>query len=253
MTSTVDNRRRSSGQPPSIEGVTEEQIARWFAMLMEDIEIVGGEMGDAGERLLAKVFSEETIAELGEMIKAHRLPAASVKMLVDQDWLRRHVENDPDLDTEAGSSALLAAAKGEKRESADEEDRRIMSMSDDDLIAETYAHQPPRLDPPPSHPDRREQYARIVDDREAFRRLDMKLPLSPSDRMSLDEDIHSAYAKADQILALPVPGGWKMAPVEPTEEMILAGYAEKTGGRHATPSRIYRAMLAAAPPSAGGA
>lgn len=168
MTKAHDDNLSAFGQLPLTGGMGKKQIARWFAMLMEDIEIVGGEMGDAGERLLAKVFSEETIAELGEMIKAHRLPVAPVKMLVDQDWLRRHVENDPDLDTEAAS--------------------------------------------PPSHPDRREQYARIID-QEAFELIKHYSNLHGEEATfraypQLRERRDDALSKADQILALPVPGGW---------------------------------------------
>lgn len=55
----------------------------------------------------------------------------------------------------------------------------------------------------------------------------------------------STYAIApSQPAPVVVPSGWKMVPVEPTEEMELAGWID---GDDVTPRDIYRAMLSTAP------
>lgn len=50
---------------------------------------------------------------------------------------------------------------------------------------------------------------------------------------------------------LSVPPGWKLVPIEPTQEMLLAGEESytptHTGTPIATPSEVYTAMLSAAP------
>jgi hypothetical protein len=55
-------------------------------------------------------------------------------------------------------------------------------------------------------------------------------------------------------LAGGVPAGWKLVPEEPTEEMVCAGDRKDPGsGFGSLSARIYRAMLAAAPPASGSA
>jgi hypothetical protein len=53
--------------------------------------------------------------------------------------------------------------------------------------------------------------------------------------------------------ASPVPAGWKLVPVEPTEAMLLAGYDWTNEldcqGEFAGTKKIYAAMLAASPPA----
>ena len=50
-----------------------------------------------------------------------------------------------------------------------------------------------------------------------------------------------------------IPGGWKLVPVEPTEEMWLAGVRAGTEHMNAPPHIAYKAMLAAAPQKGGAA
>ena len=47
----------------------------------------------------------------------------------------------------------------------------------------------------------------------------------------------------EPVYGAPVPEGWQLVPVEPTEEMLDAGYFTNHGANRG----IYRAMLAAAP------
>lgn len=48
-----------------------------------------------------------------------------------------------------------------------------------------------------------------------------------------------------------IPEGWQLVPVEPTEEMLVAGYETEMFPEDRTPREIYNAMLAAAPKPGG--
>ena len=64
-----------------------------------------------------------------------------------------------------------------------------------------------------------------------------------ADWQACDQAADYLRAQADAHPAPAVPAGWKLVPVEPTEEMLDAGYFTNHGANRG----IYRAMLAAAP------
>ena len=49
------------------------------------------------------------------------------------------------------------------------------------------------------------------------------------------------------------PDGWKLVPVEPTPEMVKAGYLHKHRDAYDPEADVYRAMLATAPAAPGAA
>lgn len=78
--------------------------------------------------------------------------------------------------------------------------------------------------------------------------------LSAADKRSVVERILALGSRIDQLeAAAPRAGvGWKLVPVEPTEEMLDAGATRpKIGGAlpYSIVAAVYRAMLAAAPPA----
>ena len=67
----------------------------------------------------------------------------------------------------------------------------------------------------------------------------------------LSTDIEELLRTAIEEMAWrePIPEGWKLVPIMPTKEMILAANPPNQGGN--TPRAIYGAMLAAAPKPGG--
>ncbi|ASN72209.1 hypothetical protein 3S15_23 [uncultured Caudovirales phage] len=62
------------------------------------------------------------------------------------------------------------------------------------------------------------------------------------------------WRQLDQWLTAPVPMGWKLVPLEPTDSMLLAAVSDDQGAkglRRLLAGDNYRAMLAAAPKFAG--
>jgi hypothetical protein len=68
----------------------------------------------------------------------------------------------------------------------------------------------------------------------------------------LDDRRRAALAKAQDILNLIKPEGWRLVPVEPTEEMLQGAdalkYGEPVEGYSVDLAAIYRAMIQAYPP-----
>ncbi|WP_312120303.1 hypothetical protein [Kosakonia cowanii] len=61
------------------------------------------------------------------------------------------------------------------------------------------------------------------------------------------KDYRAAMLKAGPVTAATVPDGWKLVPVEPTKEMIDAGWSYYMTTKSPSSLGVYGAMLAAAP------
>lgn len=192
MTKTHDDNLRASGQLPPTGGMGEEQIAELERLLkaatpgpwrVSTFEVEPGganRMVMGGDNFAVAYVSGRTEPE-------HDTVADLIVALVN------------------AAPALLAAAEGEKDKLCD------------DCPPVGYPTDKTRCLPcprriPPSHPDRREQYARIID-QEAFELIKHYSNLDGEEAAfraypQLRERRDDALSKADQILALPVPGGW---------------------------------------------
>jgi hypothetical protein len=58
----------------------------------------------------------------------------------------------------------------------------------------------------------------------------------------------AALARSEPRAREPIPEGWKLVPLEPTDAMKHAANVKYRDDRQATAAALYRAMLAAAPP-----
>lgn len=72
-----------------------------------------------------------------------------------------------------------------------------------------------------------------------------------SDALTLERKTsHHLRARITELEAKRVPDGWKLVPIEPTQEMIDAVIEEEfgmNGATHLSYRQLYKAMLSAAP------